>query len=121
MSAAASVRPSSVNRDLTVNRLAGQGRTDGPGTGAKSSKRRRSEVENDDFARFAVRIIRAHGRRIADGDVEGLVELLALAKELDAATQVAVDGLRARGFSWGEIASRLGTSRQAVQQRWGSK
>jgi DNA-directed RNA polymerase specialized sigma24 family protein len=82
-------------------------------------RRRRSDVENDDFARFAVRIIRAHGRRIAEGDVEGLVELLALSEELASATQVAVNGLRGHGFSWGEIASRLGTSRQAAQQRWG--
>jgi hypothetical protein len=83
-----------------------------------AKRHRRNDVENDDFARFAVRIIRAHGRRIAEGDVEGLVELLALSEELAAATQVAVDGLRSHGFSWGEIAARLGTSRQATQQRW---
>ncbi len=86
---------------------------------ASRRKRRRSEVENDDFAEFVARIIRGHGRRIGQGDVEGLVELLDLAKELDAATQLAVDGLRDRGYSWTEIGSRLGTSRQAAQQRWG--
>jgi hypothetical protein len=75
-------------------------------------------VENDDFARFAVRIIRAHGRRVAGGDVEGLRDLLALREELDAAAQAAVEGLRQHGFSWSQIAARLGTSRQAVQQRW---
>jgi hypothetical protein len=77
------------------------------------------EVENPDYAAFARRIIRAHGRRIAEGDIDALPELVALAAELDDATQRAVDGLRAFGYSWGEIAGRLGTTRQAAQQRWG--
>jgi hypothetical protein len=34
--------------------------------------RRRDVVENDDFAAFARRIIRAHGKRVATGDVEAL-------------------------------------------------
>jgi hypothetical protein len=36
-----------------------------------------------------------------------------------AATRRAIDGLRTFGYSWADIASRLGTTRQAVQQRWG--
>jgi DNA-directed RNA polymerase specialized sigma24 family protein len=75
-------------------------------------------VENPDYAAFARRIIRAHGRRVAVGDVEGLTDLLALHAELNAATQDAVTGLREFGYSWGEIAARLGTTRQAAQQRW---
>jgi hypothetical protein len=86
---------------------------------APARKRRRDDVENPDYAAFARRVIRAHGRRVAGGDVEGLADLLALRDELDAATQAAVDGLRGFGYSWGEIASRLGTTRQAAQQRWG--
>jgi hypothetical protein len=86
---------------------------------AGRSGRRKSDVENDAFGRFAVRVIRAHGRRIAEGDIEGLSDLLDLAKELQSATQVAVDGLRVAGYSWAEIGSRLGMTRQAVQQRWG--
>jgi hypothetical protein len=113
------MRPSSVKDTLTANRLGADTRSQRP---SPARKRRRSDVENDDFARFAVRIIRAHGRRIAAGDVEGLVELLALRAEVDAATQTAVDGLHeVHGFSWAEIASRLGTSRQAAQMRWGKK
>ena len=54
---------------------------------------------------------------LAEGDVDGLADLLGLAAELDAATQVAVDGLRDRGYAWSDIASRLGTMRQAVEQR----
>jgi len=77
----------------------------------RSKKRRRDDVENPDYAAFGRRIIRAHGRRIAEGDVEGLAELLSLRDEPDSATRAAVDG------SWGEIAYRLGTTRQAAQQR----
>jgi hypothetical protein len=108
--------PATVNDALTPNRPAASTRTDRPG---RRSRRRRSEVENPDYAAFARRIIRAHGRRVAGGDVEGLAELVDLAADVDAATQAAVDGLREFGYSWGEIASRLGTSRQAAQQRWG--
>jgi hypothetical protein len=32
----------------------------------------------------------------------------------------AVKGLRTHGYSWPEIGVRLGISRQAAQQRWGS-
>jgi hypothetical protein len=43
-----------------------------------------------------------------------------LADELDAAIAEAVRGLRARGYSWAEIGARLGITRQAAQQRWGT-
>jgi hypothetical protein len=86
---------------------------------AGRSKRSRGEVENPDYAAFAAWIIRAHDRCIADGDIDSLPDLLRLAAELDTATQHAVNGLRAFGYSWGEIAGRLGTTRQAAQQRWG--
>lgn len=47
-------------------------------------------------------------------------ELVALAEAVGRATHAAVSGLRAAGYSWAEIASRLGISRQAAQQRWGA-
>ncbi|GAA2571860.1 hypothetical protein [Pseudonocardia hydrocarbonoxydans] len=77
-------------------------------------------VENSEFAAFGRRVIRAAGRRIAAGDVEALPDLAALSADLDAAIGDAVTGLRAAGYSWGEIASRLGVSRQAAHQRWAS-
>jgi len=83
--------------------------------------RRPPVVENDDFAAFARRVIRSHGRRVAGGDVDGLAALLGLAVEIDAATDDAVTGLRAAGYSWAEIADRLGVTRQAAQQRWGTR
>jgi hypothetical protein len=75
-------------------------------------------VENDEFTAFSRRILRAAGRRIAAGDVDALPQLAALADDLDAAISDAVTGLRAAGYSWGEIAARLGVTRQAAHQRW---
>ncbi|MER7460939.1 hypothetical protein [Micromonospora sp. NPDC126480] len=84
-------------------------------------RKRRTVVENDEFAAFARRIIRAHGRRVAAGDVEALRDLVALSAQLDDAIGEAVIGLRAFGYSWAEIGSRLGISKQAAQQRWGGE
>lgn len=80
--------------------------------------RRSRVVENDEFTGFGRRILRAAGRRIAAGDVEALPALAALSADLDAAIADAVLGLRAAGYSWAEIASRLGVTRQAAHQRW---
>ena len=44
-----------------------------------------------------------------------------LGNEVDLAVAEAVNGLHARGYSWAEIGSRLGITRQAVQQRWGER
>jgi hypothetical protein len=84
-----------------------------------TSKRSQRLVENDDYAAFTRRILRAYARRVADGDVEALIAMTGLAQEIDAAIGQAVMGLRAFGYSWAEIGSRLGITRQAAQQRWG--
>ena len=75
-------------------------------------------VENDEYAAFARRILRAPARRIADGDVEALTLMLGLSAEINDAISQAVTGLRGFGYSWAEIGSRLGITRQAAQQRW---
>jgi hypothetical protein len=82
-------------------------------------KRARRLVENDDYAAFTRRILRAYARRVADGDVEALILMTSLADEIDTAIGQAVTGLRQSGYSWAEIGSRLGITRQAAQQRWG--
>ena len=51
--------------------------------------------ENDEYAAFARRILRAYARRVADGDVEALTLMLGLAAEIDTAIGQAVTGLRA--------------------------
>ena len=82
-------------------------------------KRARRLVENDDYAAFTRRILRAYARRVADGDVEALTLMLGLSADIDTAIGQAVTGLRQCGYSWAEIGSRLGITRQAAQQRWG--
>ena len=81
-------------------------------------KRPRRQVENDEYSAFVRHILRAYARRIGDGDVEALALMLGLAEEIDIAIAEAVKGLRACGYSWAEIGSRLGITRQAAQQRW---
>ena len=77
-------------------------------------------VENDEYAAFLRRIIRAYSRRVATGDIDALTEMAAVAADFDTAIRDAVTGLRAsHGYSWAEIAARLGITRQGAQQRWG--
>jgi hypothetical protein len=75
--------------------------------------------ENEEYAAFARRVLRAYARRVATGDVEALTLMTDLAEEIDSAISQAVTGLRGFGYSWAEIGSRLGITRQAAQQRWG--
>ena len=42
-----------------------------------------------------------------------------LADHLDTAIRQAITGLREYGYSWADIALRLGITRQGAQQRWG--
>ncbi len=98
---------SGVNASLTPARRTRAGAERGPRV-----------VENGEFAAFTSRVVRAAGRRVAAGDVDGLPALAALSAELDAAIADAVVGLRGHGYSWAEIAARLGITRQAAHQRW---
>jgi ribosomal protein S20 len=82
--------------------------------------RRRRPVENDEYVSFVRRVLRAYARRVASGDsdVDALADMAGLASELDEMISRAVAGLRRAGYSWAEIAARLGVTRQAAQQRW---
>ncbi len=82
--------------------------------------RRRRVVENDEYAAFLRRAIRAYSRRVAAGDIEAVGDMTALADEIDTAIQDAISHLRGHGYSWADIALRLHITRQAAQQRWGS-
>jgi hypothetical protein len=99
-----------------------QGHPDGPNTVNESltSNRARRVVENDQYAAFARRILRAYARRVAAGDIEAIAYMAALADETDRAIRCAITGLRGYGYSWAEIGARLGVTRQAAQQRWGT-
>ena len=93
--------PSGVNKSLTA-------------------KRRYRAVENDEYAAFLRRVIAAYSRRVASGDIEAIPTMVAIAGDLDEAIRQAICGLREFGYSWADIAMRLGITRQGVQQRWGT-
>jgi hypothetical protein len=115
MSAAAAPDPLSRTRD---GRAADRASTVNK---ALTSNRTRAAVENPEYAAFARRILKAYARRIANGDIEALGLMAELADTIDTSIRDAVTGLRAHGYSWAEIGSRLGVSRQAAQQRWGNR
>ena len=84
-------------------------------------KRRKRVTENDEYAAFLTRALRAYKRRIASGDIDALTAMATLATDLDHAMNEAITELRARhGYSWADIGTRLGITRQAAQQRWGT-
>jgi hypothetical protein len=103
---------------MTATPLTAVGRAS---TNSRRSRRRRTVVENDQYAAFTRRIVRAHARRVAGGDIDALPDLIALGREIETAIDTAVAGLRSFGYSWAEIATRLGISRQAAHQRWGGE
>jgi len=84
-------------------------------------KRRRRPVENDDYAGFLRRALHGYTRRLARGDIDALASFSALVAEAGEQLGEAVFFLRVRGYSWTDIGTRLGTTRQAAQQRWGSQ
>jgi hypothetical protein len=84
-------------------------------------KRAKRTVENTDYASFARRILTAYARRVADGDIEALRHLVLLPTDVDAITRTAIGGLRRFGYSWSEIADRLGVTRQAAQMGYGDR
>jgi aspartate aminotransferase-like enzyme len=78
-------------------------------------------VENEEYAAFLRRVIAAYSRRIAAGDIEAITGMAALSADLEDATRQAIAALRADfGYSWADIAARLGITRQGAQQRWGT-
>jgi hypothetical protein len=86
-----------------------------------SPARKSRVIENDEYAAFLGRAIRAYSRRIAAGDIDSICYMIRTVAELDTAIRDAVTGLRSIGYSWNDIARRLGITRQAAQQRWGGK
>jgi hypothetical protein len=95
-----------------------------PPSGVKpelTPERRSRLVENDEYAAFLRRAIRAFGRRIAAGDIDALADAAFLSAQLDTVIKTAITGLRTRGYSWADIGRQLGVTRQAAQQRWGGE
>jgi hypothetical protein len=84
-------------------------------------KRRRRHVENDEYADFLRRALHGYTRRLARGDIDALASFNALVAEAGEQLGETVFFLRVCGYSWTDIGTRLGTTRQAAQQRWGTQ
>jgi len=72
----------------------------------------RRPVENE-YAAFACRVLRAYTRRVATGDIDALTAMTDLSAEIDDVIGQAVTGLRGVGYSWADIGTGLGITRQA--------
>lgn len=72
------------------------------------------------FAAMVARMLRAYARRVAAGSPEDLAEMLRLRETLEASITEAVVGLRASGYSWTEIATPAGVTKQAMASRYGA-
>jgi hypothetical protein len=88
--------------------------------GAMRPDRRRDVVEAAPYGEFIRRALRAYGRRVGDGEIEELRELVRLRDDLDRIIAQAVAELRAEphAHSWQAIADVLGITRQAAMARW---
>jgi hypothetical protein len=87
-----------------------------------SRRRRRREYDTDEFMKFARRIIRRAGERVADGDTADLALLVEVRKELEEIEARAVAAMRERyGFSWTEIGRDTGKTRQAAEQYYNKR
>lgn len=75
--------------------------------------------ETPEVAKGVARMVMALGRRIEDP--ADLAEFAALRAAIDLAEREAVARQRALGFSWSEIGTGLGTTRQNAQQRFNRK
>ncbi len=71
--------------------------------------RRRRSVENEEYASFIRRVLRAYARRVATGDVDALAHMTGLATELDDAISQTVIGSTVVFSRCGDAVSRIVT------------
>lgn len=90
----------------------------------KRRVRRRSERKDaQEVAAFLVRMMRAYARRALAGETEpaDLADLFTIRVELERVVDATVVAARRTGFSWSEIASSTGTTKQTAHERWAGK
>jgi len=85
----------------------------------RARRRGKRYTTTGDFVSMLRRMVAAAGARVGDADVEDLVALVEIRKDLDAAIQRGIDGLREDGYTWESIGKGLGVTRQAALMRWG--
>lgn len=86
----------------------------------RKARQSKSGMENPEYAQMMARMVRTYERRLSNADPTDIMDALNIAREMDAMIGRAVRQMREQGgFSWAEIATYTGTTRQAAQQRWG--
>jgi hypothetical protein len=61
------------------------------------------------------RMVRALARKV-DGDPADFREMWGMLGDIEQGVTAAIDGLRARGFSWADIAAEVGMTKQGMSQ-----
>jgi biotin operon repressor len=87
----------------------------------RRDSRKFSWYDEAELAARNARIVAANGGRAAEGNLDALTSLADMISHTEDAIGLAVDGLRARGYSDTEIGTALGITRQAVGQHFGRK
>ena len=81
--------------------------------------------DEEQLAARNARIVRRNAERAADGNLDALASLASLVSHAQEVIPLAVDGLRARGYSDTEIGVAIGhprrSARQAVGQHYGRR
>jgi ribosomal protein S20 len=96
-------------------------RAEGCGKGKRAYVHLRDEVENESYFGMMRRCIKACGRRISEGNVEDIGVAIDLITEFEHVLAEGVAKLNAEGESWARIGDAAGITRQAAQQRWGTR
>jgi hypothetical protein len=91
------------------------------GVGKRGGRRRsrRERPECPELGAASRRFARALAARAAEGDTEGLEQLVEVRAAVDEAIHEAARGLYAAGYSWGDIGGVLAITKQAARQRFG--
>jgi hypothetical protein len=84
----------------------------------RANKPRGKDKPTKEIAKGAEAIIRSMIERTASGDEEGLALLHEMQKLINEGLDVAVLGLREKGYTNVQIAEWLGIKPQAVSKRW---
>lgn len=93
------------------------------GVGRRGGRRRsrRERPEAPELGATSRRFARALASRCAEGDTEGLEQLVEVAAAVDDAIATGARALHGVGYSWTDVANLLGVSRQAARQRFGTR
>ena len=84
-------------------------------------QRAERQYETGEFGRAAIRMIRVMARRVGANDIAEFGLMWQIMDEAEAATYTSIDQLRAKGFSWPDIAAEVGVTRQAIAQWYGRR